>query len=204
MVRDVNGGTDTAIVTVIVNPTDLHGTAAPDRAGGSGSWPDGGDDGRQWHRKRGTASRLLHGHGDAGGCALPDLLRADHADAQCGAAAEQPELWRHLFTLDLFLNNVRLHPYVFPAPVTVTISYNPALLNGLNPASLTIYYWDEAAMTWANDGITIVNNDTINHRITFLLAHLSQFAAFGAAPTALEEVDEPTLNQRLYLPVVTK
>ena len=85
-----------------------------------------------------------------------------------------------IFTLDLFLNNVHLEPYVFSMPVTVTVGYDPAVLSGLNEASLTPYYWNGA--TWANDGITIVSHDTINHRLTFLLAYLSQFAVFGAAP----------------------
>src|SRR5690606_37806604 len=44
---------------------------------------------------------------------------------------------------------------------------------------------------------------TANHKITISLAHLSELAVFGSAPTALEPGEEPTGEAaRIYLPVV--
>ena len=50
---------------------------------------------------------------------------------------------------------------------------------------------------------SLLARDTANHKITISLAHLSELAVFGSAPTALEPGDEPTSEAaRLYLPVV--
>jgi hypothetical protein len=54
-----------------------------------------------------------------------------------------------------------------------------------------LYYWDEGAGAWLEDGITVVSHDLANNRITFLLEHLTTFAAF--APTAVS-LDSYTLS----------
>ena len=58
-----------------------------------------------------------------------------------------------IFTLDLFLNNVHLEPYVFPVPVTVTISYDPALLNGFDRGVIDplLLEWGDVGERWHHD-----------------------------------------------------
>ncbi len=106
------------------------------------------------------------------------------------------------FDLTLFFNNVAQHGVQFAVPVTLTIGYDPALLNGLKEETLEIYYWDGTA--WTTSGITDVARDTVNHTITIAVSHLSQYGFFAQTPTGLDPGDDPALSQRLYLPAVTK
>ncbi|MCB0025984.1 MAG: hypothetical protein KDD91_23295, partial [Caldilinea sp.] len=108
-----------------------------------------------------------------------------------------------VFDLSAFFNYNLLPGYRFPTPITLDLTYDPALLGGLSEATLELFYWDGAA--WSSDGITLLARDTANHKITLSLAHLSEIAVFGSAPTALEPGDEPDLGAvRLYLPVVAQ
>src|SRR5690606_16520007 len=106
-----------------------------------------------------------------------------------------------VFDLSAFFNHNLLPGYRFPAPVTLELVYDPAMLGGLSESTLELFYWDGAA--WSSDGIALLARDTANQKITISLAHLSELAVFGSAPTALEPGDEPTgESSRIYLPVV--
>ena len=108
----------------------------------------------------------------------------------------------YVFDLTAYLNGRSLSPLTFAHPVTLTTIYDPALLGDLTQATLTVYYWNGTA--WANDGISVVTRDTVNHRLTVLITHLSEFAFFAAAPTGIDETPEPDTNTwRTYLPVIT-
>jgi hypothetical protein len=48
----------------------------------------------------------------------------------------------------------------------------------------------------------VLGCDPQEHTITVLLAHLSEFAFFAAAPTALTPGAEPTAGPRLYRPAI--
>jgi len=105
------------------------------------------------------------------------------------------------FDLALFHNDVPQHGVTFAQPITLTIVYNPALMMGLNQETLDLYHWDGAM--WHSDDITLLDRNTANHTITWLLAHLSEFAFFAAAaPTTLNPDPEPLLTRSLFLPAV--
>ena len=109
----------------------------------------------------------------------------------------------YVFDLGAYLNGQLLSPLTFAQPVTLTFTYSPALLSGLNEATLTVYYWNGTA--WANDGITVIGRDLTNHTLTVVITHLSEFAFFAATPTAIDDTPEPDTNAwRVYLPVITQ
>jgi len=85
--------------------------------------------------------------------------------------------------------------YVFPEPVEFTIAYDPTQINGLAPETLRLFYWDVDTQQWSQDGLTFVGNDTVNHTITYRVAHFTEFSYFGNAPAA---------SQALYLPLISR
>jgi hypothetical protein len=106
-----------------------------------------------------------------------------------------------VFDLSAWLNDRLLSPITFAQPVTLTIPYNPALLNGLNESTLVVYYWNGTA--WANDGITLLARDPVNHQLTIAITHLTEFAFFAAAPTGIVERPEPEERAwKIYLPAI--
>jgi uncharacterized repeat protein (TIGR01451 family) len=107
-----------------------------------------------------------------------------------------------VFDLSAYLNGGQLAGYVFPQPVTVMITYDPALLFGLDAATLALLTWD--GTTWTSDGIVFFGRDLGAHTLTVTLAHLSEFALFAApeTPTGLDPEPEPTMTGYLYLPAV--
>jgi hypothetical protein len=110
-----------------------------------------------------------------------------------------------VFTLDAFFNNIVLDNYVFPEPVEFTIAYDPTQINGLTPETLQLFYWDVNTQQWSQDGLTFVSNDTVNHTITYRVAHFTEFSYFGSStPTALEPGVEPQIDNWIYLPAVQR
>ena len=110
-----------------------------------------------------------------------------------------------VFTLDAFFNDIVLDNYVFPEPVTFTVAYDPTQINDLTPESLQLFYWDVDTQQWSQDGLTFVSRNTLNHTITYLVAHFTEFSYFGSStPTALEPGDEPLIRNWLYLPTVQR
>ncbi len=71
----------------------------------------------------------------------------------------------------------------FSQPVTITISYDPAALNGMSEDSLIIYYFDTADSTWK--AVTPCVVDKVNHTVTITVNHFTQFGILGATATAL-------------------
>ena len=104
------------------------------------------------------------------------------------------------FVLHFFINAELQHGYVFAQPILLTLSYDPAVVH--DPSKLALFFYDEGAGKWSDDGIAIVAVDSEAHTFTASVAHLTQFAAAIRAPTAEEVVDEPAGPFRLYLPVI--
>ena len=98
-----------------------------------------------------------------------------------------------VFDLSAFVNDTDLGHHEFPQPLTLVISYDPALLGDRSEQLLTPYYWNGTA--WAKDGLSITHIDTTAHRITFQVWHLSEFALFAKPPQ--------NIPSYLFLPVVT-
>lgn len=65
---------------------------------------------------------------------------------------------------------------------------------------------NESLRQCLQDGLTDLGHDTVNHTITYQIAHLTQFSYFGRRrPTALEPGAEPVLAAAyVYLPVVAR
>ena len=97
-----------------------------------------------------------------------------------------------VFHLSASVNGTDLGHFEFPQPVTLVITYDPALLGELSEWLLTPYYWN--GTTWAKDGLSITHNDTTAHRITIQTWHLSELALFSQPPL--------DASSYLYLPAV--
>jgi uncharacterized repeat protein (TIGR02543 family) len=106
------------------------------------------------------------------------------------------------FDLAAFIDDVPQPGIRFSQPVVLTLHYDPALMWGINLATLQLYYWD--GTQWITDGITLLSHDVAHATLTVSISHLSEFALFGAAaPTDLDPAPEPAVDAiRLYLPVV--
>jgi hypothetical protein len=54
-------------------------------------------------------------------------------------------------------------------------------------------------------GLQAIGRDLVNHTITYLVSHFTEYGLFGSAsPTALDPEEEPALNRFLYLPAVNR
>lgn len=107
----------------------------------------------------------------------------------------------HIFTLDAFFNTTKLADYVFPQPITVTVSYEPNEINDLDPATLQLYYWNTKAVppVWTDDGLSLVARDTVAHTITYQIAHLTEFAFFGKPQPAAFQTYLPLISNEWCL-----
>ncbi|MFN8443735.1 MAG: hypothetical protein U0175_23355 [Caldilineaceae bacterium] len=99
-----------------------------------------------------------------------------------------------IFDLDAFHDNTLLENFTFQQPVTITLSYNDSDVAGLDEATLTVRYFDPKTNQWQTDGITIVERDLDNNRITFTVTHLTVFGMFGSSGSSF----------RGYLPLVVR
>ncbi|MCX6043672.1 MAG: tandem-95 repeat protein [Chloroflexi bacterium] len=100
-----------------------------------------------------------------------------------------------IFDLAAYANAGKLDHFNFASPVTLTITYDPALVGALQPETLTLLYWN--GTMWTADGITVLNHNVVNHQLTVTLAHLSEFGLFGQIPSV-------NPGQRLYLPWISR
>jgi PKD repeat protein len=80
------------------------------------------------------------------------------------------------FNLEMYLGSVWQSDYQFNTPITLTLDYDPADL-GLNENTLELRYWNGSA--WVGDGLTLLQRDTVHHRLIITLTHLSEFALLG-------------------------
>jgi hypothetical protein len=86
--------------------------------------------------------------------------------------------------------------------VTIILTYDPALLGGLDPATLELRYWDVTAGQWSDHGITLIGRDPAARTVTYTVAHLTEFVWLATVdPTDLEPGDQ-TGAQRLLLPSI--
>ncbi|MFN8445069.1 MAG: Ig-like domain-containing protein [Caldilineaceae bacterium] len=94
------------------------------------------------------------------------------------------------FHLEAWLGNQLLPGISFNPPLTLTLDYLASDVNGLNENQLELYYYDTTSNQWSNAGMTVVERDTVNHRIVVLLSHLTEFALFQpkSAPVAGHDI----------------
>lgn len=137
--RDRNGRTDTAWITVVV--ASAAETDAPPQIGAIDNT---------------TGARLDFAHGGAvvtvlapagvytGALDIRDILFL--AFTPVTQTVDAPPATLHFgnlaFDLELFVNDTPLSGDPLPQPLTLVIAYDPALLAGLSEASLTLLYWD--------------------------------------------------------------
>jgi hypothetical protein len=83
------------------------------------------------------------------------------------------------FTLDVYVNGVRMDTYAFTTPLSLTIEYQESDVAHLmmGDAELALFYRD--AGQWRNDDVTVVARDLLNNRFAVTIDHLSRFALFG-------------------------
>jgi hypothetical protein len=80
--------------------------------------------------------------------------------------------------------------HVFQQPLTLTLDYGNAWVAGIGPTetSLALYYWGGEG--WHRDGITVVEQAVVQHRLVVTLGHPAEFGLFR--------------RELFYLPLVTR
>jgi hypothetical protein len=85
---------------------------------------------------------------------------------------------------DLFATNSRtgapIHQFDPHHPLLLQMSYDPAQLDGIDPATLTVAYYNPGSKTWRSLPTTI---DTYNHILTATTTHFTLFQVRGTART---------------------
>ncbi len=82
-------------------------------------------------------------------------------------------------------------PFTFTQPITLMYTNTDVLT--VDETTLNLYYFD--GTTWRTEGITLVERDAALNRLVFTIAHLSDFALFGAPSST---------GTRLYLPLILR
>ena len=86
------------------------------------------------------------------------------------------------FTLNTYRDGERLEGVQFAAPVTVTLAYTDAEVEGLDESTLVLYTWDGSswvdAATSCSPASTYLREPEEN-RLSVGICHLSEFAVFG-------------------------
>ena len=80
------------------------------------------------------------------------------------------------FALDAFRDGDPLAELPFGGPVTATVRYAPADLDGYAAEGLAVYRWD--GEDWTRDGVTTLAHDPTQRWLQVELEHAGQFAAF--------------------------
>lgn len=88
----------------------------------------------------------------------------------------------HAFTLDAYQAGDVIDGFTFAQPVTVSVGYSDADLNGLDEQSLRLTTWNGSA--WVDAATTCSPastylRDTVNNRLSVAICHLSDYALFG-------------------------
>jgi hypothetical protein len=97
------------------------------------------------------------------------------------------------FDLSVLYNDQPLAAEQFAQPVTLRITYDAALLDGLKAESLHLRYW--TGSEWSDEGVTVASHDLAARTIVLVLPHLSQYALFA---------EEGGMTAGLYLPFVER
>ena len=97
----------------------------------------------------------------------------------------------HVFALEAYLGTVLQTGVTFSPSITLTLAYTDSDIDGIDEDTLDLRYRDGSA--WASDGISVAARDTAHNRLTFTIAHLTEFALFGQSQ-----------GFTVYLPLVLK
>lgn len=84
-------------------------------------------------------------------------------------------------------NGDKIEDPVFDPPLQITVSYDPARLNGVDPADLVLYYFNESTEKWVP--ISVTSRDSVNHTITASLSHFTDFALAEGFKTYIPYVE---------------
>ncbi len=101
----------------------------------------------------------------------------------------------HAFTLEAW-DGKQLPTFVFQQPVTVTISYSPADINGLNKNKLKLYY--RSNNVWLDTACGQYVRNFVKNQVTVPICHLSEMALLEQIPITSGEV------KFIYLPLILK
>jgi hypothetical protein len=96
------------------------------------------------------------------------------------------------FELDLFADSQVQKHYTFASPIVLTIHYDPACVP--DPASLGLFYYDEAAGQWTDEGIVVLAVDPVQHTLTASVSHLTRFAIGMRTP----------ITGHMHLPAISR
>ena len=94
-----------------------------------------------------------------------------------------------VFDLTAYVNGAPFERFYFGQPVTLTVTYDPALLGEMDDELLTMLFWD--GREWSDKGIQSIARDQTAHRLTVVISHLSEYAFFASVQA-----------QHLHLPAI--
>ena len=129
--------------------------------------------------------------------AVTETVTLAYAPLEAPPEPEAPSGFRFAgrrFTLNTYRDGERLEGVQFAAPVTVTLAYTDAEVEGLDESTLVLHTWDGSswvdAATSCSPASTYLREPEEN-RLSVGICHLSEFAVFGRQP-------------RLYLPLTIR
>jgi PKD repeat protein len=78
------------------------------------------------------------------------------------------------FSLSAYVSQTLQAGFHFQVPVTLTLAYAATGLRPDDEATFNLRHWN--GTTWATDGITLIQRDTVNHQLVYTLDHLSDYS----------------------------
>lgn len=94
------------------------------------------------------------------------------------------------FSLSAYKGTVTAPDLQLTEPMTLTIDYSQAALDGLDERFVQLVGRDDATEAWSSAGITLISRDTANNRLIYQVARLGQLSLAAPTPTFL-----PLLNR---------
>jgi uncharacterized repeat protein (TIGR01451 family) len=98
------------------------------------------------------------------------------------------------FLLGAYVNNVPLPEMQFARPLTLTVVYGPDLVGASAAEQPAVYQWNGSG--WSTAGIDCLENDTASRTIRFTILRPGEFAFFIAS--------RPSTGSGLWLPVLSR
>lgn len=108
------------------------------------------------------------------------------------------------FTIQAERDGVVIPDFVFRTPVVIALDYSARAEGTVNNDNFTeedigLYTYDETRMAWRKDGITLLERNSEENCIQFVVAHLREFALLW--PTGQNATPTPN-GSTIYVPLI--
>jgi len=124
-----------------------------------------------------------------GAVSIPTEIRyASQADSAAASSASTSE--NRTFALNAYRDGDRIANLPLSVPMTITLGYEDAAIEGLEEGTLELRQWDGVA--WTDEEITVAERDLLRNRLVVEARRTAEFALVGQPKYAI------------YLPVVAR